>query len=261
MARIPLKNVLDHITVYYAKSVPLKRIYSNDTTHWIPTIEAWAGGSCYTLLTSHFNQDHPIAQINFPFKQRVAFYIHRPGFLNSKTRDILQFKDNSTVKKIIRLDFEIFKMFNHEDRPCSSTTNYRIDDCFDDLIYDLCMEKLNCTHPFLSNKDNICTDQIRLKAAKEIWYNLYKTTDPRCPEPCTFLKSTYTLQEFDHPRKNTIKIKYPNSIKIMESYYVYNGISLVAEIGGYVGLFLGYSVNQITDLAYFVFTSIKFYNQ
>ena len=260
MARIPLKNVLDHITVYYAKSVPLKRIYSNDTTHWIPTIEAWAGGSCYTLLTSHFNQDHPIAQINFPLKQRVAFYIHRPGFLNSKTRDILLFKENSTVKKFIRLDFEIFKMFDHENRPCTSTTNYRIDDCFDDLIYDLCMEKLNCTHPFLSNKDNICTDQIRLKASKEIWYNLYKTTDPRCPEPCTFLKSTYTLQEFDHP-KNLIKIKYPNSIKIMESYYVYNGISLVAEIGGYVGLFLGYSVNQITDLAYFVFTSIKFYNQ
>ena len=67
-ARIPLEDILYGVTVYYAKSIPFRRIKSNDATHWLPTIEAWAGGSCYTLLTSHFNQEHPIAQINFGFK-------------------------------------------------------------------------------------------------------------------------------------------------------------------------------------------------
>ena len=41
------------------------------------------------------------------------------------------------------------------------------------------------------------------------------------------------------------RINLPEHIQVYESYYTYDGLSMVAEIGGYVGLFLGISVNQI----------------
>ena len=45
-------------------------------------------------------------------------------------------------------------------------------------------------------------------------------------------------------------------IKVTDEQYLYSGLSLIAEIGGYVGLFLGVSVNQIIDLADVLITKI-----
>ena len=41
---------------------------------------------------------------------------------------------------------------------------------------------------------------------------------------------------------------FKENIKVTKAYHIYSGLSLVAEIGGYVGLFLGVSINQITYL-------------
>ena len=37
-------------------------------------------------------------------------------------------------------------------------------------------------------------------------------------------------------------------IQETKTHYTYSELSLIAEIGGYVGLFLGISINQITNL-------------
>ena len=43
------------------------------------------------------------------------------------------------------------------------------------------------------------------------------------------------------------RVNFPENVhvQVYESYYTYDGLSMVAEIGGYVGLFLGISVNQV----------------
>ena len=41
-----------------------------------------------------------------------------------------------------------------------------------------------------------------------------------------------------------------NTIKVTQSKFFYNGLSLMAEIGGYVGLFLGISVVHINEMLY-----------
>jgi len=38
------------------------------------------------------------------------------------------------------------------------------------------------------------------------------------------------------------------NINVIESYHLYSTLSLIAEIGGYVGLFLGVSINQVSVL-------------
>ena len=36
--------------------------------------------------------------------------------------------------------------------------------------------------------------------------------------------------------------------KVFTAYYVYGWLSLIAEFGGYVGLFLGWSVYQVAEI-------------
>ena len=43
-------------------------------------------------------------------------------------------------------------------------------------------------------------------------------------------------------------MNFKRNIKVTEAQYLYSGLSLIAEVGGYVGLFLGVSVNQVTIL-------------
>ena len=45
-----------------------------------------------------------------------------------------------------------------------------------------------------------------------------------------------------------MEINFKSNIKVTQSHYLYSGLSMVAEIGGYVGLFLGVSFNKLAIL-------------
>ena len=57
----------------------------------------------------------------------------------------------------------------------------------------------------------------------------------------------------------SIQIGFEKIIKVTKGYYAYSELSLIAEIGGYVGLFLGVSVNQITNLIEYLVLRIQQY--
>ena len=77
-----------------------------------------------------------------------------------------------------------------------------------------------------------------------------------CPKPCTVFKmraldekETYLLDmDGKYVNESIIRITFHELIKISTDQYSYNWLNLVAEVGGYVGLFLGYSVLQLSDL-------------
>ena len=50
---------------------------------------------------------------------------------------------------------------------------------------------------------------------------------------------------------------FKERIQKTESYYIYDGLTLIAEMGGYVGLFLGFSVNQIVQILDSIYRSLK----
>ena len=50
-------------------------------------------------------------------------------------------------------------------------------------------------------------------------------------------------------------------VQEITNYYSYDSLSFIAEIGGYVGLFLGYSFFQITDLFSFLIRKLRIYLQ
>ena len=48
-------------------------------------------------------------------------------------------------------------------------------------------------------------------------------------------------------------------VAVTKDYYTYTELSLIAEIGGYVGLFLGVSVNQVIDLMDFMVVKFQLF--
>ena len=45
-----------------------------------------------------------------------------------------------------------------------------------------------------------------------------------------------------------VMMMFKENIKVIEAHHLYSTLSMIAEIGGYVGLFLGVSVNQVSTL-------------
>ena len=52
----------------------------------------------------------------------------------------------------------------------------------------------------------------------------------------------------DNSGTSYMKFSLKNTIKVTNSHFLYNGLTLMAEIGGYVGLFLGISVVHVNDM-------------
>lgn len=76
----------------------------------------------------------------------------------------------------------------------------------------------------------------------------------QCPKPCTVFKMRSRTDDvfkirFD-PKDGVLEteVRFHELITISNDQHSYTWLNLVAEVGGYVGLFLGYSVLQVTDL-------------
>ena len=82
-------------------------------------------------------------------------------------------------------------------------------------------------------------------------YESTKRNNLFCLHPCKFItsraiKTSDKIGYFVNGKTSTIvTIKFKENIKVIEAYQLYSLLSMIAEIGGYVGMFLGISVLQI----------------
>ena len=111
------------------------------------------------------------------------------------------------------------------------------------------MEKYGCTTPFSTFQENICRENITGKQALEHFEDL---SDERkyikeCLNPCEHMKLSATYLAA-RGNRNDFSMNFYQYIKVAEASYSYTELELVAEIGGYVGLFLGVSVIDINQI-------------
>ena len=117
------------------------------------------------------------------------------------------------------------------------------------------MEKFGCTSlGHFDYLNNICTDEHTGKPAFEMFDRLDDDEHyiPECPYPCDSLKLLLTITELRGDDQSHFQAKFGQYIKVTEAYYSYTELELIAEFGGYVGLFLGISVFDINQ----VFTTL-----
>ena len=76
----------------------------------------------------------------------------------------------------------------------------------------------------------------------------------KCNYPCKYLTTSANIlnQDFIGPKDGQVRGKINllllSTVKKTTAYHSFGLISLLGEIGGYLGLFLGYSIYNIADL-------------
>ena len=118
------------------------------------------------------------------------------------------------------------------------------------------LEMFGCTTPFGRYLDNICSgnDSNVTKPVANLWYDsLYHPGNyyQSCPYPCTQYKIKGNLEEDfidDTQRPQRHDFFFPEYIRVTTARWSYSELELLAELGGYIGLFLGMSVFQISSI-------------
>ena len=127
------------------------------------------------------------------------------------------------------------------------------------------MDLIGCSSPFLPFKDHICTDEKSANVANLIFEKAKMVYGGKCLNPCQYLQTlmiTTLTNQWHNPQKLKFNGKNPHSkitlvfqpaVKKTTAYHSYGTLSLFAEVGGYLGLLLGYSLYNITELIDFFY--------
>ena len=150
---------------------------------------------------------------------------------------------------------------------CIDEKQYIKDFCVDKAIEKESIEKVGCTTPYGPHKSQICDK----KSDADTAYKIYSdkggsnwdddNSTKECLNPCSIF--TFSTKEFQNttrglaPGSALIQISFEKFIKVTTEYYIYTEINLIGEVGGYVGLFLGISINQVIYLMDFTASKIK----
>ena len=124
------------------------------------------------------------------------------------------------------------------------------------------MAEVGCTTPYRTDKSNICTDPEKGKQANDIYKKVKDNQTfaaSLCPRSCRYQiiglsrfeigeGKPLSLGNLKEDKSKTLTLTYQKFIKISKSRRSYTFLELIAEVGGYVGLFLGISINQTFDL-------------
>ena len=120
------------------------------------------------------------------------------------------------------------------------------------------MKNFNCTTPFGIDKSTICEDPIVGKKALNLYNNYNFNYNGKYLDPCNFVECKVILQNQEafgglnasqpnNTRQFNLEFDVHSRVKKIKTFQLYSFESLVAEIGGWVGLFLGVSIHLSTN--------------
>ena len=182
-------------------------------------------------------------------------FISTPGYFISTEYHSVLLEPNFDLT--VKVNREVMEVLDYEGQPCVTTQNR--DACIYDYIEQNLTDTVGCTTPFVPDKSKICTNATQAKTALRIENSIFTDIGKLqrlCPRSCSEIHADFGSKEKypidEGPGKLTLE--FHQFVKVSKSYWEYDGIELVAEVGGYVGLFLGVSVNQVKLLIERFFT-------
>ena len=207
-------------------------------------------GRCFTFLPTTKMIKLGIKEIVVGgVKRKCKIYFHTNGmFEKNLHRHITHFYSYPSSKKYLDLDFVVYKMLDFVGNPCNTEPRFNQDACTETILEKKSLEKFGCTTPFGTNKDRICQDYEKGSKVMDMYKETMEKNVGICHSPCSFLsiKAIKTMDEY--MTYGYVEIKFKEKTKLIEAYHLYSALSMIAEIGGFVGLFLGISVNPVSAL-------------
>ena len=119
------------------------------------------------------------------------------------------------------------------------------------------MKNVGCTVPFFNKRKHVCTDPENAAKALEIYHKNTFAFDKNCPKACNYLKVFLIPTDHSWYWRNGAVLNFgDDDIQVTEAYPDYGELSMFADIGGYVGMFLGLSVSQLASLSNYLWLKL-----
>ena len=215
------------------------------------------GYQCFSLEEPTFVTKAGIAWFDMSLSSLVDYaqvFFHLPGgFFQSSFKAMSCQKHYSLNSDY---SYEILRGINTQEEPCQEDLNYRQDDCLKQLAHQYSLDKYGCSF----ERETECTDMDTLVEALEIYQNFTSTTTGKCLKHCTDVLQDLISQPIRYdPSLNVSKcsLNFPKQVKEILIRGDYKSLELLAEIGGYFGLFLGVSFIQVTSIVNILINSIS----
>ena len=146
---------------------------------------------------------------------------------------------------------EILKRRYKRDDPCiANWTNY------DNFLMNAHLDDLECIVPYLKRGEPICSSPAKMKESRHYLDTIRNKFNP-CQEMINVdvqyidMVKDYNISD-EGPLQ--LRIQYPDQMKIITQAPSVDLHALIGNIGGYVGLFLGMSLNDYIFHVYFTTT-------
>ena len=249
------EDVVSYIEYSYFTKDKSDRVKLEDQQQVWTVTDMRKEGRCFTATPNAEMIKHGIKEVTILLWMRARIFLHHEAFFIAERQKA--FIDIPWQRRIyIDLDQEIFEFLNSKDNPCNATNGYRKDRCIHQHIHDVSMDTFGCTTPFVPDKNAICKDREIARQTLKLYQEIVEKnhTNSSCLNPCTlsfqrFIQTKDDLQPYvDKKKASVLKIASREKIKVMRAHELYLWDNLLGEVGGYVGLFLGVSFVQISDL-------------
>ena len=185
----------------------------------------------------------------------LQLYIHYPkqfgGSLKSMMRYWPQRNKSQGYKMMLYLkEVEILRRRNKPQAPCSNSPPY------DDLVLQHIIDSLNCKPPYFnpSTEMPICKTMQSLRKASLQFHNIFYGTEV-LTTPCKQvlnIDSSYVEQPSWGQSSNDevlLKVLYrPRTYREIRQIQAYSAMAIFGNVGGFIGMLLGYAFVQIPML-------------
>ena len=263
---LDVKEVIHSITIYVEQVINGKNIITLSPEQTVCDgqslffkKEYYFNGDCFaTVLPKCIKEAGPL-EVVFEFYDKTDIFIHHFGqFLSPNSRSRVDVDKGKFVK--IAINHEVVQLLSGEEFG-NCVDNYGNDGDFDSCMYTklhkMMMDEVGCTVPWMPDKSNICVQEDKRKAAFEVYQQNRRNQKDICPNSCLF-----TNMYFGPPvtgDNGADRLQYAwgvfyfrRDIKTTTEYLLYTLLSMLAEIGGYVGLLLGASLVNIGKINSFL---------
>ena len=216
---------------------------------------------CYTANFSKSLLQKGISTITITGRESTEITFHSFGMFFGPRKAISRHQQvllEAREKVRYVVENENYQALDLNGEACNQTLAYNQDACIKDQLWKESLQKFNCTTPFGLDKSSICEDPGVGMQAPDLYKKYEFNYQGSCLEPCYYLRLKIMQMKYvrdDHfwTKDFEVMFDFEEKVKKSTSYYRYTFLSLVAEIGGYVGLFLGLSVYQLKDVFHGLF--------
>ena len=224
-----------------------ERIPITNSTIWAH-IDRINHGRCYTAKPTKEIIRQGIEDVYIRTKTNARVYVHSPGYIRTHRQVI--YVDLGIGKEItVNVEHEVLNLLPRKKQYCNESANYLRDVCAEEKVAEMSMAKYGCTHPFGNHKDHICTLKDKSQEAFATFKRWFVTQNSgnfgkQCGEPCTSITTKMakiSTEKYDYENHALLRCRFAEQIKVISAFYAYSTLSLIAEIGGNVGLFIGFS--------------------